>query len=403
MRMWWGDLRNSFKVLILIFLIFFALGKVNAIGMGISTQTVHFKDILRGGYAESEIIASNPNSYDVQLKVQIIGEIAPWISLDPAPPNIIIPANSNGAFNIIIQPPPFVKNGVYTGEVIVLTGDASGSGARGTGSAITAGAAVSVFIEISDNEISDFKLARLRVDPTEECNPITFGISTKNIGNVEAEPTYNIKLYSNDKSEVLKEKTETFDPIPPTITKSDYIQLDYKLGQFKCIPVGEYVAEVTGTLDGEMFYTNEVDVQIVEKGTITLKGTFLNMTHAPKANVGEPLKIIGLYENKGIVREQAKLNVEAYKGDRLVSVITGDEVFVEPGEPTELTAFFVPSEIGEYTLKGSVNFGGKPSNIIETDLVIQFGLTMLLILIAIPTFIGVIIAVVIYKKRKRGY
>jgi hypothetical protein len=395
----WGNA----KIAVLLLMLFIAFGSVNALGIGISTQTVFFKNILRGGYAEGIITASNPNGYDMAIEVALDGDVAPWITLEPQPPNIIIPARSNGEFKVVIQPPPFIQNGVYNGSVIVLTGTPTGKNSAGAGSAIISGAAVDILVEISDTQNKSLTLRRLVADPSEECGPIVFRLSTKNSGNVELAPSYNVKLYTSDKSQLLKEGSNSFGLIKPTVTRTDYVVLDSKLDQLHCIPTGNYVAEVSGSTDGDTFYTGSSPVQIVDKGTLSIQGIFVGMTHLPQAFVGEPLKIIGKFNNTGGVTEEAQLKVEAYKGDRLVSVVTGDKVRAEPDSITSLPAFFVPSEIGQYRLVGSVSFGGKASDTVETALLVQYGMTMMIIFASIPVIIVAIVTFIIYKRKQRGY
>lgn len=393
----WGVSR-AFLFLAL-FIFFFS--SAQAIGMGISTQTVYFKDILRGGYAESIITASNPNGYAVVLGVQIIGDVAPWIKLDPEPPNIIIPARSNGDFKIIMQPPPFVQNGVYTGQIVVLSGPDPNAVTSGTGSAVVAGAAVDIFIEVSDNQIKNMSMRKIIVDPTEECWPITFRMSIKNEGNVENTPTCGVKLYTKDRTIIVKETDKNFGSILPTVTKTDFIQLDYHWEQLKCIEKGDYVADVScAASDGSNFYSSSIPVQIAPKDTLKVAGELVNVTHIKKAFLGEPIKITGNFKNVGVVSGRASLKVEAYKGERLVGVIKGDEVIAEPDKETQVTAFFTPTELGEYKLVGSVAFADKSTNIVESSLVVELGMTMLLIIIAVPLLVIVAVAVILYRRTK---
>jgi hypothetical protein len=63
----------------------------------------------------------------------------------------------------------------------------------------------------------------------------------------------------------------------------------------------------------------------------------------------------------------------------------------------------VPSEIGLYKLVSSVNFGGKASNVVETNLLVEFGMTMMVILAAVPVIIVVVVAAIMYKRNQRGY
>jgi hypothetical protein len=295
-----------------------------------------------------------------------------------------------------------VQNGVYTGQIVVLSGPSTNAGVGGgSGASVVAGAAVEIYIEISDNQIKNMSMSNIVVDPTEECWPITFRVAMHNGGNVENVPTCDIKLYTTDRNLLVKETSKTFPSILPTVTRTDFIQLDYHWQQMQCIEKGNYIADISCTAsDNTNFYTASIPVQIAPKDTLSVAGNLLNMTNVEKGFLGEPIKVTGAFKNTGVTSDKASLKIEAYKGERLVGVIQGTEVIAAPDKDTQLTAFFTPSELGTYKLVGSAYFAGKASNIIESNLVVELGMTMLLLIIAVPLLVIVAVVVILYRRMK---
>ncbi|MDD5181581.1 MAG: hypothetical protein PHC66_00215 [Candidatus Nanoarchaeia archaeon] len=394
-------------VLLIVSLLLVIAPAAQAYGLGVGGQVV-LKDVLRGGFATSRLTVNNPNPFPVGVGAWLTGDIADWITLSPA--DLTLQPNEQNYVDVTIQPPPFVPNGVYTGQItFVTTTVAGGESGGGAGVVIAVGSAINAVIEISDQEIHSIFVSSVTAERTEECRPINIKVALQNKGNVDTIPSYSVSLYHNEKG-FVKIESITTEAVRPTIQRTDTLALGYSttgLGanweQFLCLPAGDYTATLTATDQfGKEFYTGSVPVYILQKGAISLSGNLKDIKHKDTAKLGEPVKITGAFENTGVSTEQSKLKVEAYKGDRLVEIVTGEETLSDPGQITNVTAYFTPKELGEFQLKSSVNFGGKSTNFIESELAVELGLTIIIIIVAIPLAI-LLIAILIWLRMRRGY
>ncbi|WP_286681133.1 hypothetical protein, partial [Methanoculleus sp. DTU007] len=87
--------------------------------------------------------------------------------------------------------------------------------------------------------------------------------------------------------------------------------------------------------------------------------------------VGKPIKITGLFKNSGSIATRAKLSGEVYRGGSLVDVISGDEMTVLVFSEDALTAYYTPTEPGEYTVKTCALFEGKTTDAKDISFTVQ--------------------------------
>lgn len=396
------------KVISLILISILVISSAYCVSIGVGGN-VFLKDVLKGGFATSRLYVSNSNPFPITVGAWILGDTADWIKLDPQP-NFLVDANSNRFVDVTVQPPPFVANGAYTGGIVFFIADVPAFAGAGSGVAVSAGATSNVIIEISDKQTVSSKVTKVVAERAEECRPVNVKITVNNIGNVEITPNYTLKMYHKEKG-FVEQVTMIGDIIKPTIERTDTVSIDSStegLGsnwqQFLCIPQGDYYADITVSNHlGNTIYKGKVDIYILEKGALSVSGALTNVTHKPSASLGEPVKITGTFENTGDSTEQAKLKIEVYKEDRLVEVVTGDAALANPGKPTTVVAYFTPKELGTFDLNSVVSFGGKFTEpAFKTSLDVEMGLTIIILIIAIPLAILLIILLIWFRKQ-RGY
>jgi hypothetical protein len=395
--------RWYFKTLFLIFLAVIILNSANAIAIGVSPGVFTFKNVLRGGYVEANVLVQNPNGFPITIGSWTTGDIEGWTTIDPAVGDIVLPAGFSGEFKVMVRPPAFVQNGVYQGYVTFLTGYAPSETGGGSGSSVQVGSGISFIIEVIDQEIKNATVSNIIIEKTEECSPIKFDVTTVNTGNVEVTPTYSVTLLSADKTTEIKTIDFNIKSVLPSVQRTDVLEFPYEIAQFRCVPVGSYVATIKGSYDNTQFFSAEIPFQIYGKGTISLTGELEGLIHNHVGYMGEPMKIVGKFKNNGDTSERAKLKVEVYKDNRLVSVLESDEKIATYGKTTDLEVFYTPTEVGEFKLYGTVDFGGITFGPAQSTLTVELGLTTLLLLAMVPIIIIVIIVAVIFYKKRQAF
>jgi len=89
-----------------------------AISVGVSPGTMKFEDLLRGGYAEAEILVSTSSDDALSGTVSTRGDIGNWLSFEPQSFELG-QEKSIVRIKVIIQPPADVANGAYEGIISV--------------------------------------------------------------------------------------------------------------------------------------------------------------------------------------------------------------------------------------------------------------------------------------------
>ena len=158
------------------------------------------------------------------------------------------------------------------------------------------------------------------------------------------------------------------------------------------IKVNTATAETTGTgptISGSTMLDN-AETNIVLGASRNAGGSFYF------GKIGEVIRFNRVLDST----EQATLKLEVYKGNKLVDIINGDPTLADPGRVTEVVAYFIPKSLGEFNLQGSVSFGGKFTNVVQSDITVELGLTIILLIVIIPLAILLVVILIWLKKRR---
>ncbi|MFH1642210.1 MAG: hypothetical protein ABIC04_04885 [Nanoarchaeota archaeon] len=122
--------------------------------------------------------------------------------------------------------------------------------------------------------------------------------------------------------------------------------------------IGQYWAEVVidecGTSDLLTF-------NVVEKGGIADKGTFIGLVNKLWNYVDEPVEIRAKFVNEGTRTVQARFLGDIRLDDKIIKVIETDEIDILAGNTEDLISYFTPVEPGRYVIRGRVIYNRKLS------------------------------------------
>ncbi|MFQ6020556.1 MAG: hypothetical protein ACE5J4_00865 [Candidatus Aenigmatarchaeota archaeon] len=368
-----------------------------ALGIGASPARIHFSNMLRGGYAEATLVISNPGDQEIMVRVGAEGEISNWISFDPSEP-FPISGKSAKTVVIMVEPPSDQPNGIYNGTVIAVSSPPPGEIGGLAGAVAVSAVGITLQAQINDIEIKDYIVERVSVVKAEECKPIQVIVWIRNTGNVRITPTFHIDISDKEETKILKSFDHIGKEILPTRTEYISIKIPPDLPQIECIPVGVYKLRLIAYLNSEVKHDQKYYLEIVPRGTLSIKGELLELNVKGNATMGELLKVTGKFKNTGEVPVEAKLKIEDYLGGTLLGVSESETLEILFGETSDLTVYFTPWMFGRHNLRGTVLFSGKVSN--EKEAFVDVAASLLFI-IGIVIVIIIIIAVIYFIRKRK--
>jgi len=386
---------------ICLLVVLFSISFVHCVGIGLSPSEVVLPNVLRGGYAEKEFSLSNPAFEEMAFTVEIDGQ-EDWFSFEPYSSGYL-PARSTLDFKIIARPPSYVPVGNYTATLKFYATTSSSLSMEGAGSKVIAGVAIPINITLSDLQILSYISKEASIPLSEECYPIKIYVDVENDGNIRVNPNFIITIFDSSKNKV-KEVNYTAEEILPTVSKRLTVDVSYEIpGEYRCIPQGKYNVTVDSYLNGEKINSFNRTLEILERGSITIRGNITNLSHSVNTTTDQLTKISTNFTNIGEMEVGAKLKAELYLDGTLSDVVEGDIVRIAPHETGELTAYFKPKQAGTYNITAWAVFEGKTTDKINSSIIVaEKPLPILEISIFIIVLI-VIISVIVWWKRRQNY
>jgi len=387
-----------FRLLILFAVLAISYNIVYCVGIGISPTNINLQQILRGGYAETDMTLTNPSDEEVAYLVEIKGPEASWFSFKPATSGIL-PAKNSIAFKVIAEPPSFVPIGNYSIYLIFYGIPTSQMQNTGAGTRIIAGVAVPVVITISDVQIQHYLLRDVITPFSEECYPIKVYLDVQNDGNVRVTPSFQLKLWDS-KGILVKEVNYTAETLLPTVREKLPVEIPYQIeGEYRCVPQGKYNVEVAAYLGNDLINNVTRPLEVLERGAITLRGELSNLSVPANVSAGQVVKLNAIFKNIGEKEVSAKLKAELYLNSSLVDVVQGDEVRVWPGTSDTITAYFTPEQAGTYSITAWSVFEGKTTNTISSSIYVAERQLPLLEIAIIAVIAAIVIGIIVWWKR----
>ncbi|NQU98225.1 hypothetical protein HQ533_02055 [Candidatus Woesearchaeota archaeon] len=343
---------------IILVVTFFALCSlfVSAANVGISPASIHFSDVLRGGYAEDFISVVSDSEDNSSVRISKSGEIIDWLTLSHTEQTSSV--NSPGRIKLSVLVPENTPNGDYEALLefqIFKTLEAEpteveeGKVAVGAQTIIVIG--VKVIVTVTDKEIKACRAKSFSVKSTEKGLPVEYGVIIKNDGNVLLTPEVSIDIWGQELEELVSFFVFEGEEILPTVEK----KLNFSV-ETNDLLINQYWTDVSVADCGD---SDLLTFDVLEVGTLSTSGTLLRIINKVQNRVGDKIIITPVFENTGERPVSAVFKGEIILDRQTVRVLESDSLNVPINETVEFRLSYIPSKEGRYLVRGRVFYGDK--------------------------------------------
>ncbi len=318
--------------------------------LGVNRASLTYSDVLRGGYAEQQIVVTAGTPQNVQVFYEARGEISDWIRFEPEEEYIIVNEDNPGNINIIVEPPSDARVDVYEGIIMVMTGPL-GEITSTMGTNIVVAFEVKITVNITDTQILRCTAGGFSLSDAEVNDPVKLSANIRNNGNVRVRPSFELNIYDQfQENQVLEYRYRHHSEVLPTKTLSP--ESDLELG----LQPGQYWAEITEPVCGQSAL---VTFSVLERGGISDVGELVRINNNPWAVTGEIIPITASFRNRGERTVSAQFKGIVSIDGRIVQVLESPVIDVPRGELASLEMFFSPEDPGQYKISGRVHYNQK--------------------------------------------
>ena len=353
--------------LALVCLVALALGSLPAFaqGVGISPTAAEFDDTLRNGEYYRTITVINGGSSDQVFSFQPGGDIGQWLTIVDTEDRtqeletITAGANSRARVLLRLNIPEDAPNGTFRGVVRVMAaGSGSTQGGNGAGASVNIGAEILVQAIVSGTQVIDGKLIDASVNQVELGSFMRINSVVQNLGNVRVNPQVTLEVLNPEGTVVFQ---ETFQQESIFASETGAVSAEWDTtGQ----ELGDYRVKTSVRFGDFDVGEREFDFTILPFGTLTRQGELRSLELVVKPDPQDLGMMHAIFQNTGQIDTLAKFIGEFYFGDKLIDVLTSEEVLVLVGEQKRLEVFPRAGEAGEYSIRGKVNFEGKETEVL---------------------------------------
>jgi len=322
---------------------------INAMNIGVSPASIAFKQVLRQGYSERNIIISSDSLEPLIVDVNPNGEIAKW--LNTSVKNFSVSKNGPYSLKVTVTPPLDIPNGNYSGFLRIKTSSyAAPKEGQAVGTIITA-LDLAIDTEVTDTEVVQCGVSSFNVESVEVGDDVVFNLEVLNSGNVRLRPKIKIDIWDKDQIEIIKSQEFRGNEILPST--SGLVSLRIKSNDLE---ISQYWVEVSAL---DCHSSKLLTFDILAEGALKAEGLLLDINVKKSAYVGETIPIIARFQNTGQKEVNAQFKGKISLGNKIVQILESEKVNVPISEVNRFSFYFTPKSSGKYTISGNVFYSGK--------------------------------------------
>lgn len=361
-------MKTQLKNIAITIITFFLLCSATSadIGLGIAPASMTISDALKGGSYERMISVFNTGDEAGTFRLTTEGECSEWISfyaeVDQGTEleEVTIPAGDKAKILVRFQIPEDIANGDYTTTIYAQTIPKAKTDTEGAAAQAVIRIPSKITIGVTGTQILSGTVKSITISDTEINNPLKIKVFFQNEGNVVAKPKIAVEITKD------REIVDSFIH-DKTGIKPDSEGMITVLRNMTGLKDGDYIAKVTVTLGDEVLTTKDLSFKILPFGTLTRQGELTSLIIEGDPRAGRMTKILAEFENTGKIDCMAAFRGEVYLNNEFVDTVASDEMSVEVGKTTQLTAYYKVPSSGGYVVKGYVFYEGKDTNIKEVS------------------------------------
>ena len=257
-------MKKSFSSLIVSALIVLSVSVLSNVSssmaaFGTSPPWVRNNQLLPGSTFRQVIYLSrDETSQTMQVHTKVSGDenLLAWMTI-PDQENLIMEKGQNiFPMTVIVSVPEDVELKNYTGSIFITLAPLADTPLGGGQVAVALGAHIAVDITVITDEVTDYRIKSVSVDPMEEEDPFAINMKIENTGNIAVSRLEGqIDIYNAANSSMIK--SLDFAPLENPVAFNEINEIAMVYEDYKLQP-GQYWVEVTTTKDGKTVYQNRL-------------------------------------------------------------------------------------------------------------------------------------------------
>lgn len=333
-----------------------------AYGLGISPDKVTVTSALRGMDYERTFFVYSAGDTDNVILLYASDTAGEWVTFytleDPTTPihQVTIPGGEDITVLLRVAIPENASNGVYTALINAELNPGGKTDIKKSGMTVAFLAQSTLTVDVTGVENLNGEVKSITVGDTEVTYPLMVDVGFINTGNVIAYPVVNAEIRQGNT--VVGTAQAAGPAIKPLFTDKFTATWDTTGAS-----PGNYTALVNVMLGDRVILQETKPFTILPRGTLSRKGTLLELTCDGETVPGSEIKITGVFMNTGMIPTKAKLVGEVYRDGVFAGRFSSEEFWVPITGREDLVSYYVIPETGSYRVVAYSLFEGDKTEV----------------------------------------
>lgn len=358
------DARWPVLTILILLLVSSAAAAQSGQSIGVTPPEHEIEHAIQGESYRRQVTVQNEFDSNTTISLATSGEVGDWTTTQPSS-GFLVPPRTHASIDLTIAVPSDAVNGTYTGKLHITAEPKSQP--DGSGAAIRYSVAVLLEVQVGGDPVHKVTFVGGGASDVEAGSTPVVETMVANQGNVRERVEVCASVVPFEGGAPVAQARRTV-----TVLPGERATISFSFDD--ALPLGQYVARVVPGCEGgeALELGDDASFKVVPPGTLGKDGLLRFLDHPPRAEVGRPVEIAGVFDNVGKVDvSRAVFTCRVYLDDALVHVIETEPRVVRQGDQAGLRGFFTPEEPGRYLLRGTVTYDGYETEERESFLIVQ--------------------------------
>ncbi len=286
-------MKINFRIIIIsVGLLLLPAGAVFAIGQ--MSQPIVVEDAVRGQEIVETLTLFSSENVAKEFGLSADGDIKTWVKFyeiedvkfENPIENIVIPEKSNANAKVIITVPDDTPNGIYEGNINLLSKPVENDKTDGSSASVAQSVGRQVTITVTDNELIDFTVSVIPEKYDIEKNeslPVRFIF--QNNGNVKISPQIQVKIKELEGDKIFSNAIFPYPDGEPPVKPGDYYEIPKLEIPTTNVGNGRYWMQFSFIVNGEVVKEGAFRFTVGRSGKI-LGAVFSGFSNGILSRVG---------------------------------------------------------------------------------------------------------------------